>query len=251
MSSKDLKYKIASFLVSLADKIIKNKEKSNNQESVQEKPKEKNQLNSEILQKELSKFVKLKGLTVDDLEDFDSEKFNSDFKQYLIDNNYDCEGLAMRANLINPGTENEEQEPVEIKKLPRNIRKISEDLNDCIEGLEIFSRTTNMTPGLVCYTIEKIAPNDKRHYVTYRPSPRVITQVHENGANGGTIILTYSHKFVKSVDFNGRKTGKVISEDEALYTPLTKEHALYVCKVLNAQSKLFYIQQMKEQQKTK
>jgi len=151
----------------------------------------------------------------------------------------------MQSNIVN--YENKEK-PVEVKKLPKNIQKISEDLNDCIEGIEIFLHTTDMTPGLICYTIEKIAPNDKKPYVTYRPTPRVITQVHENGANGGTIILTYSHKFVKSVDFNGGKTGKVDSEVEALYTPLTKEHALYVCKILNVQSRLYYMQQIKKQQ---
>jgi len=247
MSLKDLKCKVASFLIFLTEKILKSEEKTdqkNNDFAAENKAKI--QLNQENIQKEVNEYVKNKGITS---ENFDSEKFQTDFMQYLKDKNYDCEGLEAKVGLVNPEEKNEE--PVEEKKLPRNIQKISEDLNDCIDELEIFVHTTNMTPGLVCYTIEKIAPNPKKPYVTYCPAPRVIVQVHENGVNGGTIIMSYAHKFVKSVDFNDQKTAKVVSEDEALYTPLTKEHAIYVCKILNAQSRLFYMKQMKEQQKTK
>lgn len=231
MSSKALKSKFANFLIALANLISKNKEKK--------------QLSQESFQKELEKFVKNTGVSAENLN---SEKFQDDFIQYLKNQNYDCEGMRVFANKKDA----EEQEEVdEVKKLPTNITKISEDLNDCINGIEIFSHTINMTPGLICFTIEKIASTDKKPYVTYRPTPRVITQVHENGVNGGTIFLTYSHKLMKSSDFNGEKTARVVSEDEAIYTPLTKEHALYVCKILNAQSRLFYIQQMKRQQRTK
>ena len=244
MPVKNLKSKIVNFLIASAStaclftlaKLAK-KNKSN---------KRKKQLNQKNLQKELEKFVKDNGISSENL---DSEKFKSNFMRYLRDNNYDCEGMEMQTNIENLEDANEESG--EQKKLPRNIQKISEDLNDCINGMEIFSHTLNMTPGLVCYTIEKIAPNDKKPYVTYRPTPRVITQVHKNGVNGGTIFLTYSHKLTKSSDFNGQKTARVVSEDEALYTPLTKEHALYVCKILNAQSRIFYMQQIKKQQKIK
>ncbi len=229
----------AGCLVPLAKLVSKNKQKS------QPSNQGKKQLNQENVQKELEEFVENND---EFIENFDSEKFRAAFMQYLIDKNYDCEGVNTQAFLSNSKSG---EDVVKAKKLPVRVQKISEDLNDCLNGLEIFSHTTNMAPGLVCYTIEKIAPNDKKPYVTYRPTPRVITQVHENGANGGTIFLTYSHKLMKSSDFNGQKNAKVVSEDEALYTPLTKEHALYVCKILNAQSRIFYNQQMKRQQKTK
>ena len=98
-----------------------------------------------------------------------------------------------------------------------------------------------------------MAPTRTKPFVTYRPSPRIITQIHDNGVKGGTIFLTYEHKFVQHMNFNNTEKGygQVISETEVLYSPLTKEQADYICNLLNAQSKILYKQKMKEIVKAK
>ena len=126
----------------------------------------------------------------------------------------------------------------------KKVRKVTEDLNDNVTELSVFLDTTKMMPGLVCYVIEKIAPTQKKPYVTYRPTPRVITSVHDSGVNGGTIFFTYNHKISKNQSFDGSYS--VVSEDEVIYSPLTKEHADYICRLLNIQSRQVYIKKMRE-----
>ena len=233
MPMKNLKHKFSEFLIALGNSL-----KSSNG---------KKQLDPQSFQKEIKEFVDTSGVNIHD-PDIDLDKFQDDFKQYLESKNYECENITLEAQHMNLAANPEKSEKL---KLPGSIDKISEDLNIYTNGMDVFVDTTSMTPGLVCYTIKKIAPTSKKPYVTYKPEPRVITQVHDNGVNGGTIFLTCAHKVVKSADFNGRKDTIVVSEDEALYTPLTKEQAIYVCKILNAQSRIFYTQQMKRQQRTK
>lgn len=131
----------------------------------------------------------------------------------------------------------------------KKVRKVTEDVNQYVYKVHGFTDTRAIKPGLVCYVIEKLPPTAKKPYVTYRPTPRVITQVHDSGVNGGTIFFTYNHKIATNQSFNG--ISYTVSEDEVIYSPLTKEHADYICKLLNIQSKQVYIKHMKEMAKKK
>ena len=240
MSANRLKSLFGNFLIVLADVLSKRKGKII--------------IDQQTFQKEVDAFMNSYSLNT---SNFDLKKFQSDFIKYLKDKNYSCDGMFVRVRPANSDEANKKDD--EVKAPPKNIRKISEDLNDCLRNMDMYLDTTKMTAGLVCYTIEQIAPTDKKPYVTYRPDARIITQIHDNGVNGGTIFLTCSHKFIKAVNFNSNRSSEVVSETEVIYTPLTKEHAEYMCKILNAQSRLFYKNQMKgllraeklRQQKTK
>lgn len=201
-------------------------------------------LDQETVEKELSEFVKINGYNAND-PNFDIEDFQSKFIQFLKQKNYDFAGID--ASLI-PAEAAETEGGGALKAL-KNVRNLTEDLNDLTSELSVFVDTTKMLPGLVCYVIEKIAPTSKKPYVTYHPVPRVITQVHDSGVNGGTIFFTYNHKISRSQNFNGETS--VVSEDEVIYSPLTKEHADYICKLLNIQSKQVYLKHMRELAKQK
>lgn len=241
MPTKNLKSNFAKFLVASAGAIslfalakLIEKSKLN---------KKKKQISNESLQKELDEFVRLSGTNLDDL---DTDKFQSDFLQYLKDKNYDLAGVgASVVPVESPGDDDEE----DVLSSLKNVHKITEDLNKYVHKLTVFVDTTKMMPGLVCYAIEKVAPNDKKPYVTYRSTPRVISQIHDNGVNGGTIFFTYNHKVEKNQSFTG--SSYTTSEDQAIYSPLTKEHADYICKLLNIQSKQVYEKHMRELAKQK
>ena len=238
MSANRLKSALGEFLIALADLLSKQKKV----------------LDQQSFQKELDAFKSSYDFTAGN---FDVEKFQSDFIQFLKNKNYACEGMSV--SVLPKNADESDNKECEVKKPSKNIRSIKEDLNERLGDLEMFIDTTKMAAGMVSYTIKKIAPSRKKPYATYVPEARIITQIHDNGVNGGTIFFTYAHKFIRSVDFNGEKEAKVDSESEALYTPLTKVHAEYICKLLNVQSRLFYKKQMKEllcaeqsrQQKTK
>ena len=197
-------------------------------------------LDQATVEQELSNFVKIKGYSAND-PNFDIENFQAEFTQYLKEQNYTFE--AIDASLI-PSEDSKEED---VLKSLKNVRKVTECLNDNVTELSVFVDTTKMMPGLVCYTIEKIAPTQKKPYVTYRPVPRVITQIHDSGVNGGTIFFTYNHRISTSQNFNGATN--VVSEDEVVYSPLTKEHADYICKLLNIQSRQVYTKYLKEKAK--
>ena len=196
----------------------------------------KQELDQPTLEKELEEFVKINGYDAED-PNFNIEDFQNKFIQYLKDKNYSFQGVA--ASLADAGFPNVEGGG----KLPRNIRKISEKYNDYTSELSVFVDTTKMMPGLVCYTIKKVEPTKKKPWVTYKPTPRIITQIHDSGVNGGTIFFTYNHRFIES-PLN--KFRSVVSEDEVIYSPLTKEHAEYICTLLNAQSRILYREKMKQ-----
>ena len=232
MSAKSLKSIFGDLLVAINNFLAKSKKK---------------QLDRQTFHKEAEEFVKSININADILSaDFD--KLELDFIQYLKDKNYMCADIdLLLGEDIFGGIQKGQPE----FKMPQNIQKISEELNRCANGLETFSDKFKIAPGIICYTIDKIDPTIKKPYVTYKPVPCVVTQIHENGANGGTVFFTCSHKFVKSVDFNGNGSYTVVSEEKAFFTPLTKKHAIYVCKILNSQSRIFYMQQIRKQQKTK
>ena len=203
------------------------------------RPTKKKQITQEILNKEVEEFVKLNGYKAED-PDFDIDKFQDELIQYLRNKGYDFDGID--ASVVSEGDVAPEDEEGDV--LPKRITKISGSLNEYARELRVFVDTTRMMPGLVCYTIEKIAPTDKIPYVTYKPMPRVITQIHDSGVNGGTIFFTYNHRFTNNNAFEN--SHYVLSEEEVVYSPLTKEHADYICRLLNIQSKHFYITQMKK-----
>ena len=189
-------------------------------------------LNDEIIESEMVQFMKDKGYTME-MVCSDMASFQEEFNKYLESKNYDVKGYK--------GPEEVEVDPKDKNfKLPR-IRKLSEDLN-VNWGFTIFSDTTTILPGLICYTVEKVEPTDKIPYTTYKPAPRVIVSVHNTGVNGGTVFITYDHKLSGKTDFN--QSYKLVSEYEVIYSPLTKIHAEYICKLLNFQSKQAYKQAM-------
>ena len=187
-------------------------------------------LDEKALRSELIKFMHVAGYTDADIA-ADSEKFQDEYVQYLKDQGYDCTGLETDVVVSNSP-----------KLLPKRITKLSEDYNDCLWDFPIYTDTTKMLPGFVCYVVVQVAPTDKKPYVTYKPSARVITQIHDTGVNQGTTFFTYDHQVTRAF-INGKPT--VIAEEEVIYSPLTKEHAEYVCKLLNAQSKNLYKKSVK------
>lgn len=199
-------------------------------------------LDQPTIEKELSEFVKINGYDAND-PNFDIENFQNEFIKFLKAKNYDFAGVE--ASLM--PSESAEIEGGGILQVLKKTRRVSENLNDLTKELSVFVDTTKMMPGLVCYVIEKIAPTSKKPYVTYRPVPRVITQVHDSGVNGGTIFFTYNHKVSTLQNFNG--ASYIVSEDEVIYSPLTKEHADYICTLLNIQSKQVYTKYLKEKAK--
>ena len=192
-------------------------------------------LTQSMVEQEMALFIQEKGYDPND-PDIDIIEFQNEFIKYLKAKNYDFEGVEARLTQV----EDSENVLDSLKK----VNKVTEELNGLAPILDRWTDTTQMIPGLICYVIEKVAPTNKTPYVTYRPTPRVITAVHDSGVNGGTIFFTYNHKVAKSQTFNGEYT--IISEEEAIYSPLTKEHADYICKLLNIQSKQVYAKHMKE-----
>jgi len=189
-------------------------------------------LSREVIETELDAFMKKNNYTLDDLNK-DPDAFEDEFAEYLQNQGYPFNGGEISFN-----TESR------VKKLPKRITKISEELNEYEWDFPIFTDTTKMLPGFVCYVVVQVAPSDKIPYVTYKPAARVITQIHDSGVNQGTTFFTYSHQVVRSF-IDTKPT--VISEEEVIYSPLTKEHAEYMCKLLNAQSKNLYKECLKQQ----
>lgn len=138
-----------------------------------------------------------------------------------------------------------------IKRKP--VRKISERLNSNLKGLTVFLDTREILPGMVVYVVDKVPPTDTVPYITYKPAPRIITEVQDNGVNNGTVFLTYAPKVVTVGTYHSKQHNKpqVTSEMNVIYSPLTKEHAEYVCKLLNAQSKQTYMEVQRQKMKTK
>lgn len=125
------------------------------------------------------------------------------------------------------------------------IRKISEKINhdeDRWQSFNIFLDTRDIAPGMIVYVIEKIEPNEKIPYVTYTPSERIITEVQDNGVGNGTVFLSYAPKVasVSTYYTPQHNAPQIISEHDVIYSPLTKAHAEFVCKLLNLQSKTLY-----------
>ena len=139
----------------------------------------------------------------------------------------------------------EEGEDTNPNEKLKPIRKISEDLNDDAKrwaSFTVYGDTRQIKPGAVVYVVEKIEPNEKTPWVTYRPAERIITEVQDNGVNNGTVFLSYAPKVasVSTYYTPQHNAPQIISEHDVIYSPLTKAHAEFVCKLLNLQSKTMY-----------
>ena len=124
-----------------------------------------------------------------------------------------------------------------------DYKKVSEDLNDMSWDFDMFLDTTKLTPGVVIYIISQQKPTAQRPWVVYKYEPRVITSIHDSGVNGGTVFFTYSHEFVQPLSLSGsqdKNEFQVVSSEDTIYSPLTKEHAQFICAELNSQSRSLY-----------
>lgn len=122
-----------------------------------------------------------------------------------------------------------------------NSTKISEQLNDLFCNFIVYSDTTKLLPGVIIYVVGKREPTEKRPWTVYKYEPRVITSIHDSGVNGGTVFFTYSHDIVKSQALGKSKDDfMVVSTEDAIYSPLTKGHAQFICAALNTQSRSLY-----------
>ena len=124
-----------------------------------------------------------------------------------------------------------------------NIQKISENLNDMNWGFDMYIDTTKLAPGIVIYVISSQPPTPQRPWTVYKYEPRVITSIHDSGVNGGTVFFTYSHSFVQQLSFSKSKDNdgfQVVSNEDSIYSPLTKGHAQFICAELNSQSRSLY-----------
>ena len=121
------------------------------------------------------------------------------------------------------------------------VTKLSEDLNDYNWNFFRWGDTTALAPGVIVYVLGKRGPTKEKPYVTYKPEPRVITSIHDNGVNGGTMFFTYTHEIVRSQSIiKDANEFQVVSREDVIYSPLTKAHAERLCKLLNLQSKRLY-----------
>lgn len=164
------------------------------------------------------------------------------------DNKVNKRKKIFKSAVIKPTDIGKEKE-LDKKKKPRRPKGLSEELNEELPGLLVRQDTTKLVPGFVVYVIEKIEHNRVIPYDTFKPSPRMLISVYNNGINNGTLCEAYSYKFVKNPDFEGynknsEKDGKkymVVAEIEEFYSPLTKKQAEIMCKELNAESKRIYL----------
>ena len=134
-------------------------------------------------------------------------------------------------------SENESEAVIDWDK----ITKISEELNKVKWDFTLYMDTTKLLPGFIVYVIGKRPPTAEKPYITYKPEPRVVSSIHDSGINGGTVFFTYSHRIEKPQSITKSETDfTVVSEEDVIYSPLTKGHAEYICKLLNLQSKRLY-----------
>ena len=175
-----------------------------------------------------------KSLTYGDLQ--------KEFLGFLEEKGYDINGMS--------ASNAKAQEIKPYKR--RKFKKISEDMNDIVmTEFAVYTDTTQIVPGFVVYGIERVS---SKPYDKFKPVPRVITGIHDNGVNNGQFFLTYKHEFVKNPDFKGYKPkGKtkekeymVVAREEEFFSPLTKDQAVYICDVLNFQSQQAYLDGMKK-----
>ena len=151
-------------------------------------------------------------------------------------------------NKLGSSVEKTPQENIQTKSVSFDeITKISEDLNEVQWNFPLYIDTTKLFPGYVLYVVSKQEPTKETPYVTYKPEPRVVVSIHDSGVNGGTTFLTYSHMVVNSQSLiKDSKDFQVVACDDVIYSPLTKEHAKYICTLLNLQSKHLYEKHLTE-----
>lgn len=109
-----------------------------------------------------------------------------------------------------------------------------------LANMPVYSDTRNIMPGMIVYTIAPYAVTPEIPYTTFGIEPRIITQIHDSGVNGGTLFLTYKYEISPIIGDKTKFQLKAI--DDILYSPLTKEHAEYIAKKLNEQAKQKYLE---------
>lgn len=127
------------------------------------------------------------------------------------------------------------------------ITRISEKINSMLWNFDMYIDTTKLAPGVVIYVISKQNPTSQRPWTVYKYEPRVITSIHDSGVNGGTVFFTYSHNFVQPLSLSntkGKNDFQVVSDEDTIYSPLTREHAQFICAELNSQSRSLYQSQL-------
>lgn len=125
-----------------------------------------------------------------------------------------------------------------------DMAKISEKTNEMNWPFDMYIDTTKLIPGFVIYIISKQKPTKQRPWTVYKYEPRVITSIHDSGVNGGTVFFTFSHEIVQPLSLPGGKNEnefQIISDEDSIYSPLTKEHAQFICAELNSQSRSLYL----------
>ena len=133
-------------------------------------------------------------------------------------------------------------------KEPKKIKKLSENLNK----YDVNRWDLNMLrPGDIVYTIVKISPTVKIPWVRYKPELRVLTAVDGRiGRESG--FVTYAHKVTGELGVNyhnAKKSVKVISEEEFITRPYTREEAMMLCKRLNLDAKDTYKKYQQQENK--
>ncbi len=121
--------------------------------------------------------------------------------------------------------------------------------NEALNNISVYIDTRSLMPGMVVYTVVPTPPTNKIPYTVYHVEPRIITQIHDSGVNGGTIFITYTHHVSSTV--GNSKQIQIQCEEETLYSPLTKEHAEYVANKLTEQSKTLYLQCCEQNQQSR
>ena len=179
-----------------------------------------------------------------DKKQIDPETIGVEFEEFLKEKGYDLS--------IKTETRYEADEPDGVddrRKIKRKIRRISEELNDDVFDDLMYTDTTKLVPGMVVYVIEEY---DTKPVVTYKPAARIIDSIHNNGVNNGTVFMTRVPKFINNPDFKGFSSKNkeheylVTSEEEIIYSPLTKEQADRMCSLYNFQFKEAYKKGMKK-----
>lgn len=170
------------------------------------------------------------------------EAIQQEFINFLKDKGYDTNKVV--------ASDAKELKPTPYKR--KKITKISEELNYIVENeIIVYADTTQIVPGHIVYGIKRI---ESKPYDKFKPVARCVTGIHDNGVNNGQFFLTYKYDFVRNPDFKGYKPNgktkekeyKVVAREEEFFSPLTKEQAVYMCDILNFQSKQAYLEGMKK-----
>lgn len=137
-----------------------------------------------------------------------------------------------------------------LERFKKPVEKIDESAEiDQLSELSVFLDTRALTPGMTVYVVVPFQPNEKIPYAFYIAEPRIITQMYDNGVNGGTTFGSF-RPYVSSKIGNCNEI-TVCTKEESFNTPYTKEQAEFIAKTLTEQSRAVYeiaLKHMQEKQ---